>query len=94
MIPNGNQDFAFGPYFSSRDTCLFRMSIPVRMLFFYTDLSFVLQSALGDKKWLQHKLIESLVEFDDIEEAVRWTRYYCLPLESVHPLVKDLVESW
>ena len=94
MIPNGDQDFAFGPYFSSRDTCLFRMSIPVRMLFFYTDLSFVLQSALGDNKWLQHKLIESLVEFDDIEEAVRWTRYYCLPLESVHPSVKDLVESW
>lgn len=34
MIPNGDQDFAFGPYFSSRDTCLFKMSIPVRMLFF------------------------------------------------------------
>ena len=61
---------------------------------FYTDLSFALQSALGDNKWLQHKLIESLVEFDDIEEAVRWTRYYCLPLESVHPLVKDIVERW
>lgn len=54
----------------------------------------LIESALGDNKWLQHKLIESLVEFDDIAEAARWTMYYCLPLESVHPLIKDLVESW
>lgn len=52
------------------------------------------QTALGDNKWLQYKLIESLVEFDDIEEAARWTMFYCLPLESVSPLVKQLVDSW
>ena len=53
-----------------------------------------LQTALGDNKWLQYKLIESLVEFDDIDEAARWTMFYCLPLESVSPLVKQLIDSW
>ncbi|KAL9988623.1 hypothetical protein ACROYT_G003089 [Oculina patagonica] len=54
----------------------------------------LIETALGDNKWLQHKLTESLVEFDDIEEAARWTMFYCLPLESVHPLVKQLIDSW
>lgn len=58
------------------------------------DLLFVLQSVFGDNKWFQYKLIENLVEFDDIEEVVRWIRYYCLFLELVYFLVKDFVESW
>ena len=63
-------------------------------VFVMSFFSICSQTALGDNKWLQHKLIESLVEFDDIEEAARWTMFYCLPLESVHPLVKQLVDSW
>jgi len=51
-------------------------------------------TALGDNKWLQHKLIESLVEFDDLDEAARWTMFYCLPLDTVPPLVKEVIDSW
>lgn len=52
------------------------------------------QTALGDNKWLQHKLIESLVEFEDFHEAARWTMYYSLPLESVPVEVKQVIDSW
>lgn len=71
---------------------------------YYKDISLVsgycnvlllcLQTALGDNKWLQHKLIESLVEFDDLDEAARWTMFYCLPLDTVPQLVKEVIDSW
>lgn len=52
------------------------------------------QTALGNNKWLQQKLIESLVEYDDIDEAARWAMFYSLPLESVPPVVKQVIDSW
>ena len=67
--------------------------IRVWMLFLHNDLAFALQGVLGNNKWLQHKLIECLVEFNDLEEAAKWTRHYRLPLESVPSLVKDFMEK-
>ena len=52
------------------------------------------QTALGNNKWLQYKLIESLVEYDDVDEAARWTMFYSLSLESVHPVVRQVIDSW
>lgn len=63
------------------------------MLFLHNDLAFALQVALVNNGWLQLKLIECLVEFDDFEEAAKWTRHYRLPLESVPSLVKDFMEK-
>lgn len=52
------------------------------------------QSAIGFNVWLQERLIEGLVEFNDINEAVRWASYYNLPLESLPPLVQEAIIEW
>ena len=57
--------------------------------------SFVcLQTALGDNVWLQHKLIESLVGYSDVEEAARWAMFYRLPQSSLPSSVKRALDSW
>ena len=57
--------------------------------------SFVcLQTALGDNVWLQHKLIESLVSYNDVEEAARWAMFYRLPQSSLPLSVKRALDSW
>ena len=53
-----------------------------------------LQTALGDDIWLQHKLIESLVDYNDISEAARWALFYHLPQSCLHPSVKQAIDSW
>ena len=78
---------------SLQETNLFMELIRVWMLFLHNDLAFALQVALVNNGWLQLKLIECLVEFDDFEEAAKWTRHYRLPLESVPSLVKDFMEK-
>ena len=53
-----------------------------------------LQTALGDNVWLQHKLVESLVDYNDIEEAARWAMFYHLPQSFLPPLVQQALDSW
>lgn len=54
----------------------------------------LIETALGDNVWLQHKLIESLVSYNDVEEAARWAMFYRLPQSSLPSSVKRALDSW
>lgn len=54
----------------------------------------LIETALGDNVWLQHKLVESLVDYNDIEEAARWAMFYHLPQSFLPPLVQQALDSW
>lgn len=43
---------------------------------------------------LQIALIDSCFEsWNDIEESVRWTKYYNVPLDKIHPYIKDHIQK-
>ncbi|XP_048579559.1 exonuclease mut-7 homolog isoform X2 [Nematostella vectensis] len=53
----------------------------------------LIETSIGNKVWLQERLIEGLLEFNDLDEAIRWTHFYGLPLDRVPSPVSQAIED-
>ena len=59
----------------------------IKIINSFTLILMSLQNAVGDNDYLKEQLVEQLMCYNELNEAVKWSRVFCLSDESIPEVV-------